>query len=137
MKRILLSTAAIFSIFPASAFAQEAGPNFLEENKLAIAILVYLYLLPGQVSWWRKHPSKWAIIVTNVVFGWTLIGWVVALIWALGKKQTVVVVPSTGGAEKSAAEKIAEAKTLLDAGTITQAEFDLIKGEALKGIGTA
>jgi hypothetical protein len=34
-------------------------------------------------------------------------------------------------AGKSPAQHIAEAKTLLDAGTITQAEFDKLKAKAL------
>ena len=34
-------------------------------------------------------------------------------------------------AGKSAAEQIADAKALLDAGTITQAEFDALKAKAL------
>lgn len=135
ISKIKLATALIATALATPAFAQEATGSFIQENKLAIAIMVYLYLLPGQVSWWRKHPSKWAIIVTNIVFGWTMIGWVVALIWALGKKESVVMVPATGASGKSASEKIAEAKSLLDTGTITQAEFDLIKSDALKNVG--
>jgi hypothetical protein len=40
-------------------------------------------------------------------------------------------IKSVAGTDKSAADQIASAKSLLDAGTITQAEFDALKAKAL------
>jgi hypothetical protein len=40
-------------------------------------------------------------------------------------------IQSVAGADQSAADQIASAKTLLDNGTITQAEFDQLKAKAL------
>ena len=42
-----------------------------------------LYLAPALIAFARGHLSAWAILVLDVVFGWTGIGWIVALIWAL------------------------------------------------------
>jgi hypothetical protein len=45
-------------------------------------IVVGLYMLPALVAGQRHHRQKLAITVLNVLAGWTVIGWLVALIWA-------------------------------------------------------
>jgi hypothetical protein len=40
------------------------------------------YLLPATVAYWRGKKNFLAIAVLNVFLGWTLIGWVIALVWA-------------------------------------------------------
>lgn len=44
--------------------------------------LVVLYFLPGLVASRRKHKNATAIGICNILFGWTFIGWGIALIWA-------------------------------------------------------
>ena len=44
---------------------------------------VVAYFAPTLVAYKRRRVSFVAIAATNVLLGWTLIGWVVALIWAL------------------------------------------------------
>jgi O-antigen/teichoic acid export membrane protein len=41
------------------------------------------YFIPIMVALFRKHPNMAPILVVNIFLGWTLIGWVVALAWAL------------------------------------------------------
>ena len=49
--------------------------------------LVLIYFLPALVAN-RKHPHAAAIAVVNLFFGWTLLGWVGCLVWALiGRKS--------------------------------------------------
>lgn len=43
---------------------------------------VALYFLPAIVAFSRKHNSRVAILAVNFFFGWSLVGWIVALIWA-------------------------------------------------------
>ncbi|MGF6607075.1 uncharacterized membrane protein YqaE (UPF0057 family) [Paraburkholderia sp. WSM4175] len=45
--------------------------------------LVLLYFLPGLVARFRKHRNMNAIAITNLLFGWTILGWGVALVWAV------------------------------------------------------
>ncbi|WP_204117398.1 superinfection immunity protein [Paraburkholderia sp. C35] len=43
---------------------------------------VALYFSPTFVAVHRKHPNRVAIFVLNLMLGWTLLGWVGALVWA-------------------------------------------------------
>jgi hypothetical protein len=46
-------------------------------------IAVALYLLPVLVGWARRVPDIGSVAVINILLGWTLVGWVVALALAL------------------------------------------------------
>lgn len=42
-----------------------------------------VYFLPTIVCINRRHLNSNAISILNLLLGWTLIGWVVAIIWAM------------------------------------------------------
>lgn len=50
---------------------------------LVVILGAAIYFLPSYIAHKRKHPSFGAILVINLLFGWTLLGWVGSLIWAL------------------------------------------------------
>lgn len=54
---------------------------------IAFALGVAIYLLPAIIAIRANHPNKTAIVVLNILGGWTFIVWVVALVWALTKSQ--------------------------------------------------
>lgn len=54
--------------------------GFLGFVLIASAGLVYLG--PAIVAGLRRHPQRSAILVLNLLLGWTLLGWVAALVWA-------------------------------------------------------
>ena len=47
-----------------------------------IVILLALYFIPALVAAVRGHHQTIPIGILNLFFGWTLVGWVAALIWA-------------------------------------------------------
>ena len=52
----------------------------------ADAILVLsllLYLCPALVASWRRHHQSAAIWVLTLLLGWTVLGWVGSLAWAV------------------------------------------------------
>ena len=49
---------------------------------LLLAIAVAVYFIPNWIASARKHPNANAIFVTNLLLGWTVIGWIAALIWS-------------------------------------------------------
>jgi len=53
------------------------------EAKMFLAALVLLYLLPALIAMVRGHPNAVAIVALDLLLGWSLLGWVVALVWSL------------------------------------------------------
>ena len=45
-------------------------------------LLLILYFVPSMVACHRHHHNANAILLTNLFLGWTVLGWVVALVWA-------------------------------------------------------
>ncbi|WP_457253033.1 superinfection immunity protein [Pseudomonas juntendi] len=86
-------------------------------NSLGVAIafsalffVPALYLLPTFEAWIRKKSNLQSIAVLNLFLGWTIIGWVAALIWAFKKpEEALVVAPSM--AEPVTAADTPEKKT--------------------------
>jgi len=50
---------------------------------LSVVFLTALYFTPTIVAAIRHKRNLVAILVLNLFLGWTFIGWIVALIWAL------------------------------------------------------
>jgi Superinfection immunity protein len=48
-----------------------------------ILILAVIYFIPSIVASVRNHRQLAAIFRLNIFLGWTFIGWVAALIWAM------------------------------------------------------
>lgn len=49
---------------------------------ILVAVALAIYFVPTIVALKREHHQWLAILVLNVVLGWTFLGWVGALIWA-------------------------------------------------------
>lgn len=53
------------------------------QGVLLIAIAVIVYFIPTWVASARNHHNANAVFATNLLLGWTAIGWIAALIWSL------------------------------------------------------
>ena len=49
---------------------------------IATIIGTIVYFVPSIVAFKRNAVSKWGIFFVNLFFGWTLLIWIVTLIWA-------------------------------------------------------
>jgi hypothetical protein len=58
---------------------------------------ILLYFLPAIIG--RHKPDAMGIFIVNLLFGWTVIGWIMALIWACAAERHVPVrfVPVSSG----------------------------------------
>jgi Na+-driven multidrug efflux pump len=44
--------------------------------------MILLYFVPSVVAFVREHQNAIPILVLNLFFGWTLLGWVICLAWS-------------------------------------------------------
>ncbi|MDR3660595.1 MAG: SHOCT domain-containing protein [Mycobacterium sp.] len=108
-----------------------------------IAYLLVLFQILGDLLWRDHKTSGWAKAIWVVFL--ILFPWLTALIYliargpgmaqrareaaAAAKSETDSYIREAAG--RSPAQEIADAKALLDAGAISQAEFDALKAKAL------
>ena len=52
-------------------------------------VLMFLYLVPTLIAAARHTQNRIAIFNLNLLLGWTLIGWVVALFWSLSRDAAI------------------------------------------------
>lgn len=120
---------------------------------LAFFLLVgIIYIAPSIVAFRRNHPNRWIIVVVNVVFGGTILGWGIAMAWALRAAHRIGAVNSGGESglnlfindvkkiqvvdppplpATSPVQELERLHDLLIRGAISQVEFDGLKAKLL------
>lgn len=53
-------------------------------------VLMAVYMLPFVVAFMRGHPATLGIFLVNLFLGWSVIGWIVAFVWALSATTTEI-----------------------------------------------
>jgi hypothetical protein len=59
-------------------------------NGLMVLLIIFgmfFYLLPAVISEIRKTAHGGAILALNALLGWTVLGWLAALLWAITEKS--------------------------------------------------
>jgi hypothetical protein len=46
-------------------------------------LLLGLYVLPTYIAFKRDHKNRIPILVVNIFFGWSFVGWVACIAWSL------------------------------------------------------
>lgn len=47
-----------------------------------IMVASAIYLIPAIIAAAREHPDNLAIFFLNLLLGWTVLGWIIALVWS-------------------------------------------------------
>ena len=89
----------------------------------------YLYFFPYLIANKKNHRQTRAIYILNIFAGWTIIAWIIALIWAFTESSEKKIIQQT--IQNSNADELLKYKNLLDLGIITQEEFDNKKKQLL------
>jgi hypothetical protein len=123
---------------------------------LGIGFLIagIIYITPSIVAFRRSHPNRWIILVINIAFGGTIIGWGIALVWAMRAAHRVGSTSSGGESglnlfindvkkiqvveppplpQTSLSLELERLHDLLVRGAISQIEFDSLKARLLGG----
>lgn len=121
---------------------------------LAIFFLIIgiVYIAPSIVAFRRNHPNRWIILVINVVFGGTILGWGIAMVWAMRAAHRIGAVSSGGESglnlfvndvkkvqivdppplpATSPVQELERLHDLLVRGAVSQVEFDSLKAKLL------
>ncbi|MEK7613668.1 MAG: superinfection immunity protein [Patescibacteria group bacterium] len=58
---------------------------------IGILLCLTIYMLPAGIGIIRGRSNAGAIFVLNLFLGWTLIGWVIALVWAVADDNKKII----------------------------------------------
>jgi len=59
----------------------------MSELLVIIGLIVAVYFLPSLVALGRRNPDITSVFLINLWLGWTVIGWITAIGWALDRKS--------------------------------------------------
>lgn len=109
-------------------------------NRSPMEIILFLlaavlYFLPGIIGNGKRDDT--AIWILNLFLGWTVIGWIVALVWAAtSDSEPVQIVNNISQPVQkhppSKVDEIERLKKLLDDGALTREEYEREKASVLK-----
>ena len=113
---------------------------------MEIAFLVFsviVYFAPTILAIDKHHPSPVAVFIVNLLLGWTIIGWIVALMWATGAPTNVInpvktvspidaAIAPTNQSTTGITEEIRRLAALKAQGLITEEEFTKGKSRILE-----
>jgi uncharacterized membrane protein len=78
-----------------------------------------IYFLPTILAAFRKHPNALAIFLIDLLLGWTVLGWIGAMVWAFIMPGAPVAISGSSALET--------ARTRYARGEIKADEFEEIK----------
>lgn len=90
VRLVVLGLLALYS----SAMGMERGGLNAFGELVAFSSAIFVpafYMLPTIEAWLRKSSNLGSIAALNFFLGWSLIGWVAALVWALKRPSPVIV----------------------------------------------
>jgi hypothetical protein len=71
--------------------AATTSANALVYGLVSLSLVLAFYFLPTLVALKRNRHNTGAIFVLNLFLGWTVVGWVISLVWAVSSSQPQVV----------------------------------------------
>lgn len=54
---------------------------------MMIVAAFYIYILPAIIATRRQHKRENAVLILTLLFGWTVVGWMLLFTWALTGEQ--------------------------------------------------
>lgn len=105
----------------------------------AIAVFVggLIYMAPTLVAAGDNHANTSAILVLNLLLGWLLVPWVIALVWANTRNRTAELLAqqqlqAAAAPASSTADELAKLQALHAGGVLNADEFAAAKKRLLE-----
>lgn len=57
--------------------------EFISIDSIEFTLLGIFYILPSIISLIRQMKYTWLVIITNILFGWIIVVWLVCLVYTL------------------------------------------------------
>ncbi|MBG8556154.1 superinfection immunity protein [Hymenobacter guriensis] len=98
---------------------------------IGAAIAFGIYFLPAIIG--RNHRQSGSIALLNLLLGWTIIGWIAALIWSVSTPTPVIVqqAPPAPKENPSVADELLKLSQLRDTGVLSEEEYQQQRTKAL------
>jgi phage FluMu protein Com len=58
-----------------------------------VVVVISIYTMPTIVAFLREHQNVIPVMIVNICFGWTFLGWALALVWSFTANQKAVFPP--------------------------------------------
>ena len=78
MRKVVYVAAGILIAVMLYIIAPEIGPSAIILTFFGLLI----YFLPAFIATAKKKQNSTAITILNLFLGWTILGWIIALVWA-------------------------------------------------------
>lgn len=96
---------------------------------ILIGVCLVVFYLPIIIAIFRKHKNFLPIFIINFFLGWTVIGWLISLIWSV--KASKERVTKINKETHSVGKELQRLSTLKDNGNLTDREFEKAKEQLL------
>ena len=95
----------------------------------SILVFIFIYFFPSIIANKQERDNLGAIFILNLLAGWTFIGWLAALIWAMTKAENEMPVNNNQPADLS--DELKKLSDLKDQGVLTEGQFEEAKQKLL------
>ena len=111
----------------------------MSEGSGTLAVIVFfvgvaIYFLPSINASSRKHPNSTSIFLLNLFLGWTLLGWVAALVWSASSVMQPIAQTTElkASAEEDKYSKLEKLGALKEKGLVSEDEYQTEKKKILQ-----
>lgn len=94
---------------------------------VGLILSVALYCVPSMIALHRRHKKYTVIFLLNIFFGWTMVVWIICMIWAVFGETWRV----PGRASRNKYEDLERLSRLKSSGDLTETEFQAEKSRIL------
>lgn len=109
-----------------------------DTGPLGVLVLLFVgflvYFMPSLNARHRRHPNFNSILLLNLFLGWTLIGWVISIVWSASSIPAIEPIRVRPEAEASddKYQKIERLGGLKEKGLLTETEYEAEKAKILQ-----